>query len=85
MGCRLWGRTESDTTEALRMHACLGKGNDNPLQYSCLENPRHRGAWWTAIYGATQSWVEQRGVREETQATWWRKRRVQKGREQSSQ
>ena len=32
-----------------------------------------------------QSWVEQRGVREKTQATWWRKRRVQSGREQSSQ
>ena len=33
----------------------------------------------------SQSWVEQRGFREETQATWWRKRRVQRGREQSSQ
>ena len=32
-----------------------------------------------------QSWVEKRGGREETQATWWRKRRVQRGREQSSQ
>ena len=33
----------------------------------------------------SQSWVEQRGVREETQVTWWRKRSVQRGREQSSQ
>ena len=32
-----------------------GEGNDNPLQYSCLENPRDRGAWWVAIYGVTQS------------------------------
>ena len=28
-----------------------GEGNGNPLQYSCLENPRDRGAWWAAIYG----------------------------------
>ena len=34
----------------LSMHACIGEGNGNPLQYSCLENPRHRGAWWAAIY-----------------------------------
>ena len=34
---------------------CIGKGNGNPLQSSCLENPRHRGAWWAAIYGVAQS------------------------------
>ena len=33
----------------------FGKGNDNPLQYSCLENPVERGAWWAAIYGVTLS------------------------------
>ena len=32
-----------------------GQGNGNPLQYSCLENPRDRGAWWAAVYGVTQS------------------------------
>ena len=32
-----------------------GEGNGNPLQYSCLENPRDRGAWWAAVYGVTQS------------------------------
>ena len=37
------------------MHACIGEGNGNPLQYSCLENPRDRGAWWAAIYGIAQS------------------------------
>ena len=37
------------------MHACIGEGNGNPLQYSCLENPRDRGASWAAIYGVTQS------------------------------
>ena len=40
------------------MHACFGEGNGNPLQYSCLENPRDRGAWWAAIYGVTQSWTQ---------------------------
>ena len=33
----------------------LGEGNGSPLQYSCLENPRDRGAWWAAVYGVTQS------------------------------
>ena len=39
----------------LSTHACIGEGNDNPFQYSCLENPRDRGVWWAAIYGVTQS------------------------------
>ena len=39
----------------LSMHACIGGGNGNLLQYSLLENPRDRGAWWAAIYGVTQS------------------------------
>ena len=34
-----------------------GKGNGNTLQYSCLENPRDRGAWWAAVYGVAQSWT----------------------------
>ena len=33
------------------------RGNGNPLQYSCLENPRDRGAWWAAICGVAQSWT----------------------------
>ena len=32
-----------------------GERNGNPLQYSCLENPRDRGAWWAALYGVAQS------------------------------
>ena len=32
-----------------------GEGNGNPLQCSCLENPRDGGAWWAAVYGVTQS------------------------------
>ena len=39
----------------LSMQACIGEGNGNPLQYSCLENPRDRGAWWAAVYGVTQN------------------------------
>ena len=35
----------------------IGEGNGNPLQYSCLENPRDGGAWWAAIYGVAQSWT----------------------------
>ena len=48
VGCSPWGRWESDTTERFRFHfsfSCIGKGNDNPLQCSCLENPRDGGAW----------------------------------------
>ena len=35
--------------------SCIGGGNGNPFQYSCLENPRDGGAWWTAVYGVAQS------------------------------
>ena len=35
--------------------SCIGEGNGNPLQCSCLENPRGGGAWWAAVYGAAQS------------------------------
>ena len=58
VGCSTWGREESDTTERLHFHfslSCIGEGNGNPLQCSCLENPRDGGAWWAAIYGVTQS------------------------------
>ena len=58
VGCSPWGREESDTTERLHFHfslSCIGEGNGNPLQCSCLENPRDGGAWWAAIYGVAQS------------------------------
>ena len=35
--------------------SCIGEGNGNPLQYSCLENPRDGGAWWAAVSGVAQS------------------------------
>ena len=58
VGCSPWGREESDTTEQLHFHfslSCIGEGNGNPLQCSCLENPRDGDAWWAAIYGVAQS------------------------------
>ena len=58
VGCRPWGLEELDTTEQLHFHfslSCIGEGNGNPLQCSCLENPRDWGAWWAAVYGAAQS------------------------------
>ena len=58
VGCRPWGSKESDTTEWLHFHfslSCIGEGNGNPLQCSCLENPRDGGAWWAAVYGVAQS------------------------------
>ena len=58
VGCSPWGLEESDTTERLHFHfslACIGEGNGNPLQCSCLENPRDGGAWWAAVYGVAES------------------------------
>ena len=48
-------------TERLHFHfslACIGEGIGNPLQCSCLENPRDRRAWWAAIYGVAQNWTQ---------------------------
>ena len=58
VGCSPRGRYKSDTTEQLHFHFSLlriGEGNGNPVQCSCLENPRDRGAWWVSIYGVAQS------------------------------
>ena len=58
VGCSPWGREESDKTERLHVHfslSCIGEGNGNPLQCSCLENPRDRGIWWASVYGVAQS------------------------------
>ena len=56
--CTPWGREESDTTKLLHFHfslSCIGEGSGNPLQCSCLENPRDGGARWAAVYGVAQS------------------------------
>ena len=55
------GLKELDMTEQLHFHfslSCIGEGNGNPLQCSCLENPRDGGAWWASIYGVAQSWTQ---------------------------
>ena len=60
VGCSPWGRKESNMTERLHFHFSLsriGEGNGNPLQCSCLENPRDGGACWAAIYGVAKSWT----------------------------
>ena len=58
VGCSPWGCKESDMTEQLPFHfslSCIGEGNGNPLQCSCLENLGDSGAWWAAVYGVAQN------------------------------
>ena len=57
-GLQSMGSQRVDTTERLHFHfslSCIGEGNGNPLQCSCLENPRNGGACWAAVYGVAQS------------------------------
>ena len=60
VGCRLWGCTESDTTEATAAAAAasrFGEGNGNPLQYSCLASPMDGEAWQAAVHGVVKRWT----------------------------
>ena len=60
VGCSPCGRWESDRTERHHFHfslSCIGEGNGNPLQCSCLENPRDGGAWWAAVHGVARNWT----------------------------
>ena len=57
-GLQSMGSRRVGTTERLHFHfslSCIGEGDGNPLQCSCLENPRDREAWWAAVYGVAQS------------------------------
>ena len=57
-GLQSMGSRRVGQTEGLHFHfslSCIGEGNGNPLQCSCLENPRDRKPWWAAIYGVAQS------------------------------
>jgi len=57
-GLQSTGSLESDKTQGLHFHfslSCTGEGNGNPLQCSCMENPRCGGASWAAVYGVAQS------------------------------
>ena len=74
MGCSPWGREESDTTERLHFHfslSCFGEGNGNPLQCSCLENPRGGGAWWAAVCGVAQSRTRLKRLSSSSSASYW--------------
>ena len=63
-----WGKKNKKTPPANVGHAgdvgsnlglggSSAGGNDNPLQYSCQENPMERGAWWVIIHGVTHNWT----------------------------
>ena len=56
MGSLGVGHDLSDFTFPFSL-SCIGEGNGNLLQCSCLENPRDGTAWWAAIYGVAQSWI----------------------------
>ena len=59
-GLQVHGVAKSQTRLSNFTHfslSSIGEGNGNPLQCSCLENPKDGGAWWAAIYGVTQSWT----------------------------
>ena len=65
VGCSPWGHEESDTTERLHFPfslSCIGEGDGNRLQSSCLENPRDGGAWWAAVHGVAQSRTRLKGL-----------------------
>ena len=73
VGCSPWGRYESDATERLHFHFSLsrnGEGNGNPLQCSCLENPRDGGAWWAAVYGVAQSRTRLKRLSRSSSSLW---------------
>ena len=58
VGCSPWGHEELDMTEQLHFHfslLCIGEGNGNPLQYSCLENPMDGKAWQAVVHGVMKS------------------------------
>ena len=55
VGVCLWIAQSQTWLKRLSMHACVGEGNGNPFQCSCLESPRDGGAWWAAVYGVAQS------------------------------
>ena len=58
VGCSPWDREELDTTEQLHfpfLLSCIGEGNGSPHQYSCLENPRDRGAWRATVLGVAKN------------------------------
>ena len=73
VGCSPWGRVGLDTSERLHFHfslSCIGEGNGNPLQCSCLESPRDGGAWWAAIHWVSQSWTRLKRLSSSSRSIW---------------
>ena len=63
------------TAERLHFHfslSCIGEGNGNPLQCTCLENPRDGGAWWAAVYGVAQSQTQLKQLSSSSSTNQWR-------------
>ena len=82
VGCSPWGREESDTTEQLHFEfsfSCIEEGNGNPLQCSCLENPRDARAWWAAIHGVAQSDTTEATAAAAATLLWFEKRKDTNG------
>ena len=68
------GSQELDTTERLHSHfslSCIGEGNGNPLQCSCLQNPRDGGAWWAAVSGVTQCQTRLKRLSSSSSILYW--------------
>ena len=75
VGCSPWGHKESDMIEQLHFDfslSCIGEENGNPLQCSCLENPRDGGAWWVDIYGVAQSWTRLKQLSSSSNSSYYR-------------
>ena len=73
-GLQSMGSLESDTTERLHFHfslSCIGEENGNPLQCSCLENPRDGGAWWAAVHGVAQSQTRLKQLSSSSSSSRW--------------
>ena len=74
VGCSPWDLEESEATEQLHFHfslSCIGEGDGNPLQCSCLENPRDGGAWWAAVYGVAQSRTQLKQLSSSIAMSWY--------------
>ena len=72
-GLQSMGSLRVSMTERLHFHfplSCIGEGNGNPLQCSCLENPRDGGAWWAAVYGVTQSRTQLKRLSSSSSSPW---------------
>ena len=78
-GLQSMGSLRSDTTEWLHFYfslSCIGEGNGNQLQCSCLENPGDRGDWWAAVYGVAQSQTRLKRLSSSSSCHNWREKHI---------